>query len=75
MFNQGVGAAQAGGAHDQLQPGSDGKGLIPPAAHLKRQHAAEVAHLSFGRRMTGMLRQTGIVDAFDLGLNYGASAS
>ena len=38
MFDQAMGAPQAGGAHNQLQPRSDGKGLIASTAHLEGEH-------------------------------------
>ena len=61
MFDQGMGAPQAGGAHNQLQPRSEGKGLLPSPMHLEGKHSPKIAHLPAGDLVPRIAGQAWIV--------------
>ena len=62
MFDQAMRTPQAGGAHDQLQPRSEGKGLLPAAMHLEGEHSPKIPHLSAGNLVPRIAGQARIVD-------------
>ena len=65
VLDQAVGAAEAGGANEELAFRGDAERGFLAAADLEGEHAAEGGHLARGDFVAGVIGESGVVHLFD----------